>query len=301
MLLDAPPEHRAVRATALPVRAFCRIDRDLTPVKTISTVGEVERNDYVRFRTRFTFERFVDLPRDGAYRFLDFGCGDGHSIEALLDIFPQTQFFGAEYEPGTLSRCLARLGNNPRATIIRTKGPDSLEGIGSGFDVIQLNAVFEHMLPAERRALMPDLWQRIAAGGYLVLMETPWRWFPIETHSTSRPLVNYMPDRLALFTMRHFSRGGRFSNIRTWEEALRDGLRGATVREIMGCLGATPGSARVVQSSAPDARDMLDVWWHGECRKTKQKKFAYAVLSGWRSVTGMVISPWVNLVVQKVA
>jgi hypothetical protein len=43
------------------------------------------------------------------------------------------------------------------------------------------------------------------------------------------------------------------------------------------------------------------VWWHGECRKTKQKKFAYTVLSGWRAMTGIVISPWITLVVQKVA
>lgn len=268
---------------------------------TISTVDEIERNDYVRFRTRFTFERFVDLPRDRAYQFLDFGCGDGHSIEALLDVFPQTQFFGAEYEPGTLSRCLARFEGNPRVMMIQTKSPDSLDGIESNFDVVQLNAVFEHMLPAERRTLMPELWQRIAPGGYLVLTETPWRWFPIETHSTSRPLVNYMPDRLALFTMRHFSKGGRFSHIRTWEEGLRDGLRGATVREIIASLGAPPGAARIVRSSAPDARDMLEAWWHGECRKTRPKKFAYTVLSAWRSITGMVISPWINLVVQKVA
>jgi len=270
-------------------------------VTTISTADEIDRTDYVRFRTRFTFERFVDLPRDGTYRFLDFGCGDGHSIEALLDIFPQTRFFGAEYEPGTLSRCLERLGGNPRVTIIQTKSPSSLDGIESGFDVVQLNAVFEHMLPAERQTMMPDLWRRIVPGGYLVLTETPWRWFPIETHSTSRPLVNYMPDRLALFTMRHLSKGGRFSHIRTWEDALRDGLRGATVREIMASLGAAPGAARIVRSSAPDARDMLEVWWHGECRKNRQKRFAYAALRIWRSMTGMVISPWVNLVVQKVA
>src|SRR5262249_43140777 len=113
-----------------------------------STANDVERSEFVRFRTRFMFERFVDLPRDGRYRFLDFGCGDGHSIEALLDLFPHAHFFGAEYEPNEYSRCLAKLGGHPRVTLIRTAAPDSLEGIGSGFDVVQLNAVFEHMLPA---------------------------------------------------------------------------------------------------------------------------------------------------------
>jgi SAM-dependent methyltransferase len=270
-------------------------------VTAFPTASAVERRDYVRFRTRFTFERFIDLPRDRAYRFLDFGCGEGHSIEALLDLFPQAHFVGAEFQTDQLSRCKARLGDNPRVTLVPMSSPDSLDGIGSGFDVIQLNAVFEHMLPTERRTLMPELWQRLAVGGFLVLTETPWRWFPIETHTTSRPLVNYMPDRLALFVLRRFSKTGDYANTRTWDEALRHGVRGATVREIMASLGAAPGSARIVQSSAPDARDMLDVWWHGECRKTPPKKFAYAALSAWRAMTGMVVSPWINVVVQKVA
>jgi hypothetical protein len=34
-----------------------------------------ERNRFVTFRTAYTFERFVILPRDGALRILDFGSG----------------------------------------------------------------------------------------------------------------------------------------------------------------------------------------------------------------------------------
>jgi trans-aconitate methyltransferase len=270
-------------------------------VTAIPPTSAVERNDYVRFRTRFTFQRFVNLPPDGTYRFLDFGCGEGHSIEALLDVFPRASFVGAEFHADQFARCQVRLGNDPRVALVQMSDAGSLDGIGSGFDVIQLNAVFEHMLPAERRTLMPELWQRLATNGFLVLTETPWRWFPIETHTTSRPLVNYMPDRLALFVLRHLSKVKDYANTRTWDEALRHGLRGATVREIMASFGAAPGSARIVQSSAPDAGDMLDVWWHGECRKTRQKKLAYTTLRAWRAVTGMVVSPWVNLVVQKVA
>lgn len=260
--------------------------------------NEVERNDFVRFRTLFTFDRFVSLPRPGNHRILDFGCGEGHSIEALLDVFPNAHFTGAEFDPGQLARFAARIGNHPRVTLVRMSGPESIEDIGTGFDVIQLNAVFEHLLPAERTTLMPVLWRKLAAGGYLVVTETPWRWFPIETHCTSLPLVNYLPDRLAFFAMRKFG-GKRFAKTKTWDDALREGMRGATTREIVASLGAPAGAAKIVQSQAPDARDLLEVWWHGECRKAPKKRFAYNVLRGLRATTGIVVSPWVNVVLQK--
>jgi len=46
-------------------------------------------------------------------------------------------------------------------------------------------------------------------------------------------------------------------------------------------------------------RDMLEVWWRGECRQTRQKAFAYNMLAAFRKVTGIVVSPWVNIVLQK--
>jgi hypothetical protein len=154
------------------------------------------------------------------------------------------------------------------------------------------------LLPAERRELMPDLWRRLRTGGYMVVTETPWRWFPIETHCTSWPLVNYMPDRVVLAALR---RCGRFVSVPTWNDALRQGARGATLREIMSCLAAPRESVRLVRPSAPDARDMLESWWRGESRPTRQKAFAYRVLRGLERATGLVVSPWLNFVLQKIA
>ena len=91
--------------------------------------------------------------------------------------------------------------------------PAKLDQLDGSFDLINLNAVFEHLLPAERRSLLPELWRRLANNGRLVLTETPWRWFPIETHTTSRPLMNYLPDRLALAVAR---RSGHYGPDLTW-------------------------------------------------------------------------------------
>lgn len=255
-----------------------------------------ERNYYVRFRTRFTFERFVPLPPEGRYRILDFGCGEGHSLEALLEIFPRARFVCADFMPTALNTFATHFGGHPRVELVRMAGPLDLKHIGDGYDVIQLNAVFEHLLPGERRPLMAELWRRLAPDGYFVVTETPWRWFPIETHTTSLPLVNYLPDRLALAA---FRRCGRFAKTASLPEALREGLRGATAAEITAALDAPPGSAETVTSDSPDARDLLEVWWHGECRKTRQKRFAYRLLALLRRLTGITVSPWVNLVFRK--
>lgn len=257
-----------------------------------------ERNRYVRFRTDFTFDRFVSLPAEGHYRILDFGCGLGHSLEAVLDRFPNAQFVAADYASHALDLCAQHFGADPRLQIVRMTGTTSLDEIGDGFDVIQLNAVFEHLLPDERPLLMANLWRRLKRGGYLVITETPWRWFPIETHCTSLPLVNYLPDRLAL---QAFRRCGRYPADSSMQHALRCGLRGGTVSEMIASLSAREGEAQLVRSSREDARDLVESWWHGECRHTRQKQLAYRAISLVRSVTGLSISPWVNIAIRKTA
>lgn len=259
---------------------------------------QLDRNKYVRFRTLYTFDRFVDIPRDGAYRILDYGSGYGHSVEPLLDEFPNARFVCVEYDEVPLAAFMSRFGAHPRVRGLGMKGHDVFQLLEAGFDIIQMNAVFEHLLPSERREIMPKLWQKLAVGGHLVLTETPWRWFPVETHTTSMPLINYLPKRLALSVVRHC---GRYPKDISWHDSLKNGVRGATVREIVASLGARPDAVQVVRSQAPDACDMLEIWWHGESRDSRQKAFAYRVLRALRTTTGIVISPWVNVVLKKLA
>ena len=260
------------------------------------TPAQLERNDFVRFRTEFMFDRFVPHGAGDRMRILDFGCGEGHSLGVLVERFRDADFVAADFASKPLAFCEAQFKGNPRVRVVRMETPEDIEQIGSGFCIIQLNAVFEHLLPHERPLLMSDLWTRLSDNGYLVITETPWRWFPIETHCTSLPFINYLPDRLALAAFR--SRA-RFPDDATMEYALRDGLRGATAREIIKSLDAAPGTVRLVQSGSTDARDLLDCWWHGECRKTRQKEFAYKALSLLRALSGITVSPWLNFVLQK--
>lgn len=263
-------------------------------------MSELERNQFVRFRTAFVFDRLVGMARDGHHRILDFGCGTGHSLDALLHLFPNARLIGADIASQDLGLLRSYLpdADRVRLDLIEMQDPAEVHHLGGPFDLINLNAVFEHLLPAERRSLLPELWRKLANNGRLVLTETPWRWFPIETHTTSRPLVNYLPDRLALAACR---RSGLYGPDLTWARALRDGIRGATVAEIMSCIDAPADTIEMATSDQPDARDLLEVWWWGESRHTRQKAFAYRGLSWLRRVTGLVVSPWINLVFRKTA
>lgn len=261
-------------------------------------MAQLERNHFVRFRTAFVFDRLVRMARDGPYRILDFGCGAGHSLDALLHWFPNARFVGADIAGNDLDMLRSWMPDVDRARVdlIEIRDPAKLDQLDGSFDLINLNAVFEHLLPAERRSLLPELWRRLANDGRLVLTETPWRWFPIETHTTSRPLVNYLPDRLALAVTR---RSGLYGPDLTWTGALRDGLRGATIAEIITCIDAPAGTIQQMTSNERDARDQLELWWWGESRHTRQKAMAYRGLGWLRRLTGGVISPWINVVFHK--
>jgi SAM-dependent methyltransferase len=261
-------------------------------------MSELERNEFVRFRTDFVFDRLVGMARDAQYRILDFGCGTGHSLDALLRYFPNARFLGADIAGRDLDVLRSYLPDVDRGRIelIQIQDSGKLDQLDGTFDLINLNAVFEHLLPAERRSLLPELWRRLANNGRLVLTETPWRWFPIETHTTSRPLLNYLPDRLALAVAR---RSGHYGPDLTWTVALRHGIRGATVAEIIACIDAPADTIRRVTSDQGDARDLLELWWWGESRHTRQKALAYRGLSWLRRLTGLVVSPWVNVVFRK--
>ena len=254
---------------------------------------DAERDWFVRARTDYMLDRF--LPGAAPAAVLDYGCGCGSSLAALRDRFPEARLTGVDIDAFTISVARARFEgetNPPRLFV--SEGASVPAEVGGGFDIVQLNAVVEHLLPAERPALLGALWAALKPGGVMIVTETPWRWFPIETHTTSLPFVNYLPDRLALEALR---RCGRFPRETDWTGALRYGLRGATVGEI---IAAAPFRVEVVQSAAPDARDLLDTWWHGEVRQEgRGKQLAWRVLSALRRATGLAVSPWINVVLRR--
>ncbi len=56
-----------------------------------------------------------------------------------------------------------------------------------------------------RRQQVDEYYRVLPAGGLLTILDTPNRWFPLETHSVGLPLVQWLPPRFAY----HYARLGR--------------------------------------------------------------------------------------------
>src|SRR4029453_19646275 len=142
-------------------------------------------------------------------RVLDFGAGCGASTMVLARLEPpSTEIVGVELGPqtGELARHRASFhGVTDRVSFHLSPDPDHLPpGIGQ-FDCMMLSAVYEHLLPGERKTLLPMLWSALRRDGVMFVNQSPYRWFPVEEHTTGLPLINYLPARLTLAWRRRFS------------------------------------------------------------------------------------------------
>jgi SAM-dependent methyltransferase len=235
-------------------------------------------------------------------RILDFGCGSGSSTVILARMLPTSEIRGVELDDQLLSIAQARLDYYRTSNVVLKRSPmgtELPEGLGR-FDLVVLNAVYEHLLPEERKLMMSKLWSLIRDGGHLFLTETPNRLSPIESHTTGLPLVNYMPKRLALGIARALSR--RVERDASWEELLRRGIRGGTEREILTHL-RRDGSHRpvVLEPHNLDVTDRIDLWYSISTQRKmrKAKRVLKAVMKTNKFLTGLTVTPEISLMIKK--
>jgi SAM-dependent methyltransferase len=245
-------------------------------------------------------------------RLLDFGCGFGASTFALAKLLPETEVLGIELvaERVEIARTIAALQGLSHARFLCSPSGDRLpEGIGE-FDFVMLSAVYEHLLPRERRTIMPLLWAVMKEGGVIFINQTPYRFFPFEHHSTGLWFINYMPDRLAHYAARKFARKDPSRYDPTvqesphWETHLRGGIRGATEREIIRNLTAGEKfEARILQPRPECARDRADYWFlkTGHHRFCRLKRVAASAFRLTDKLLGTVPSMNVDVVICKLA
>jgi predicted O-methyltransferase YrrM len=190
-------------------------------------------------------------------RLLDFGCGTGASTVCIGAMFPHTEVVGVELDAESAAIARRIAGARGLANVrfeVSPHGAALPAGIGK-FDYVMLSAVYEHLLPEERRLVLPRIWSAMRPGGVLFVNQTPHRFFPYEHHSTGLWFINYLPDSVAFFLAQRFSRINREDNRRRdWRGHLRGGLRGGTEREILRNLS---GSAAVLQ---PRHGDRAGYW-----------------------------------------
>lgn len=234
-------------------------------------------------------------------RILDFGCGSGASTMILARMFPDSEIVGIELEEKLLKIAKARLDFYQYDNIEFHTSPngDELPANIGDFDFVIMSAVYEHLLPDERKVIIPKIWSVIKPNGHFFLNMTPHRWFPIEHHTTGLPLLNYFPSKLAYFISRKFSK--RTDPNESWEILLRRGIRGATENEILKTLRQTPERPILLEPSQKNLKDRIDLWYSQLNQKNKValKKMLKTVLKTVRLISGMTLVPNLSLVFRK--
>jgi SAM-dependent methyltransferase len=192
--------------------------------------NEIERDEdsgYVELFLRYSILGYLpERAFDGA-RMLDFGSGSGASTAILARMFPAASLAAVELEPAFVEIAEARAEHYGLENLETLVSPDPStlpDGIGQ-FDFVNLSAVYEHLLPEERRQLLPQLWSVLKTGGVLFVSQLPHRFYPIEQHTTGLPLINYLPARPARAAA---ARSRRIDEPMAWPDLLRAGIRGGT-------------------------------------------------------------------------
>jgi 2-polyprenyl-3-methyl-5-hydroxy-6-metoxy-1,4-benzoquinol methylase len=229
-------------------------------VKGLWVCDEIRRDEDPSYVQRNLKHAVLGYVNPGAFvgkRILDLGCGCGSSgvnLTRLIDSDVEIVGVDLEQEYVNLAKKRARYYGMVNLSFFHSPDGQSLpEGV-SDFDFIVLSAVYEHLLPGERAALLPMLWGHLKPSGVLFINGLPHRYSPVDQHTTGLPLINYLPDKLAHRYAVAFS--PRVERGTSWETLLRRGIRGGTANEILGILGtAAPEEPMLLEPNQSGMRD----------------------------------------------
>jgi len=256
---------------------------------------------YVEHSLKYDMLSYVDQDSLDKKRILDFGCGSGASTMVLARMFPNSEMVGVELEYQLLSiaKMRAKYYEFDNVSFIWSPTADDLPSELGDFDYAVLSAVYEHLLTNERQNLLPKIWSRLKPGGVLFINQTPYRYFPIESHTTGLPLINYLPYKAALYLATRFSK--RVSPGDDWETLLRRGIRGGTERQIMKILRATSYEPVLLEPDRPGIKDRIDLWYglSGTTRLAILKKFLMYLLKTFKFISGITVTPLLSLAIRK--
>ena len=267
--------------------------------------NEIMRDEhplYIEHHFRWDMLSFAEKQNFAGRRLLDFGSGSGASSMVLARLFPDSTIVGVEFVPEFVDLAQHRAqfyGVEDRVSFRLSPDSSSLPPEIGHFDYIIFSAVFEHLFPSERETILPLLWEYLRKGGIMFLDQTPYRWFPIEMHTTGLPLINYLPDSAALYCARKLSK--RVHRDTSWPDLLRMGIRGGSTREIISILDRQ-GKAELL-SPSHGVRNDIDLWYQlsSSTRKPVTKKLMKWGFKAFKATTGLTIIPTVSLALRKVA
>ncbi|WFU45185.1 class I SAM-dependent methyltransferase [Bradyrhizobium sp. CB82] len=297
--------HRSSCDTAYPMELIAQILEVKGPGYLCDEISRDEDSSYLEAHLRATL--FAHLPKSAfvGARLLDFGCGSGASTMIMTRSLPAlSDVVGVELEDRFLriARARADFYRMTNVRFERSPAGDRLPEHLGLFDFIVLPAVYEHLLPPERKTIIPQLWNHLSNGGVLFIDETPARWFPVETHTSSLPFVNYLPDPLAHRFVQYFSPRGLRNE--SWTDLLRKGIRGGSVNEILGIIHRKGGLPELLKPGYDGMLTPVDVWYEGYARsasgRTGELKRTFGkALKVFNDALHLAPVPYLSLAIRK--
>ncbi len=161
---------------------------------------------------------------------LDFGCGTCGASISLAKNNTNCIIYGVDTDLNKieLSNILLKEKHlDRRIKPIYLKDTSKLPFQSEYFDLIVVPAVIEHIHPIERPQIFNEMNRVLNRGGRLEIQGTPNRLYPFDFHTSNLFLVPYMPDKIAHWYIRNFSKKIKNQTV-SWDELLDRGVRGST-------------------------------------------------------------------------
>jgi 2-polyprenyl-3-methyl-5-hydroxy-6-metoxy-1,4-benzoquinol methylase len=293
---------RRTRAeTSYPLELIKAILAIKGPGYLIDEIARDEDPTYVQKSLKYDVLSYVTKQELDGTRILDFGCGAGASTMILARMLPNAEIVGIELEEPLLDIARRRKEFYEFSNLELRLSPNEMElpAEVSTFDYILMSGVFEHLLPAERLLLLHEIWEHLKPGGILFISQLQHRYFPFEMHTTRLPLVNYMPDWLALWVARRFSK--KVKQDENWEGLLRRGIRGGTDRELLAILNSSSCKPELLEPQYNDLKDRIDLWYQvtASTRSSLVKNIELAIIRIIKLLSGRIFVPLQSIALRK--
>jgi SAM-dependent methyltransferase len=133
---------------------------------------------------------------------LEVGCSFGHITEYLAEQPAVARITSFDTDPAFVAIVRTKVDEMRLAKVheVSLLGNDEtrrLPWADGAFDLVLAVGVVEHLPLRNRRSQVDEYYRVLAPGGHIAVLDTPNRWFPLETHSVGLPLVQWLPPPLA--------------------------------------------------------------------------------------------------------
>ncbi len=190
-------------------------------------------------RGRHFLERlFRYLAARGArdLRVLEVGCSFGHVTEYLNDqpLVKEIRTFDVDGPFVEITRAkVEELGLTKVRQVhdLTDEETTRLPFPNGAFDLVLAVGVVEHLPALDRHRYVDEYYRVLAPGGHIAILDTPNRFFPLETHSVGLPGIQWLPPRPA-FGYARLLRPNRIRGV-SFEEFNCGAWRNASLRECL--------------------------------------------------------------------